>query len=196
MAPTPSTRARHYGIVAALAALTALVAVTVFALRVEGRRWWCACGQLLPWAGNAWSSHNSQHLFDPYSFTHVLHGLAFFGLLAWAWPRLAAPIRFTLAVSAEALWEIAENSSIVIERYRTATSSLNYTGDTVANSLGDIMACSLGFLLAGRLGLRGSVAVWLAIEVALLLWIRDNLFLSVLMLVFPLNAIKVWQLGG
>jgi hypothetical protein len=73
--------------------------------------------------------------------------------------------------------------------------ALGYRGDTIANSLGDILSCGLGFALARRLGFRGSVALFAATEVMLLLWIRDSLVLNVVMLTHPLEAIKAWQVG-
>src|SRR5947209_7050197 len=103
-------------------------------LRRQGRRWWCACGQPNLWSGDAWGPHNSQHLFDPYSLTHVQHGLIFCGLLAWAWPRMSLAWRLFVAVLVEASWEVVENSQFVIERYRSATAAQGYQGDTVANS--------------------------------------------------------------
>lgn len=133
-----------------LAIIAALVA-TAYQLRVQGRLWICSCDYLLLWSGDAWSSNNSQHLLDPYSFTHVLHGFAFYGLLALIVPRLPAIWRLTLAVSIEAVWEVVENSEWVIERYREGTAALGYTGDTVVNSLSDIALCGLGFALAHRL---------------------------------------------
>jgi hypothetical protein len=166
--------------------------VHVAALRAEGRRWWCACGRPTPWVSDAWGPHNSQHLFDPYSFTHVLHGLLLCGLLAWAFPRLGWRWRLCLAVCAEVAWEMFENSQFVIDRYRAAA-ALGYEGDTVANSLGDVLSCAAGFLLARRLGVRGSVALFLATEAVLLLWVRDSLLLNVVMLIHPIDAIKAWQ---
>src|SRR5438876_11452185 len=70
-------------------AIAVVLAVQVGLLRAEGRRWWCACGQPNLWSGDVKSMHNSQHLFDPYSLTHVLHGMILCGLLAYALPRLA-----------------------------------------------------------------------------------------------------------
>src|SRR5438067_969934 len=85
-------------------AIPVIVAATIVQLRIQGRLWWCACGQPFLWSGNIWSQHNSQHLADPYSFTHVLHGMLFYGLLAWACPRWRLAWRFVLAFSVEALW--------------------------------------------------------------------------------------------
>jgi Protein of unknown function (DUF2585) len=153
------------------------------------------CGQYSVWSGDIHSSHNSQHVLDPYSFTHILHGVALYGLLARGIPRLSLVWRLCLGTSIEALWEVVENSEAVIQRYREATVSLGYHGDTVANSLGDILSCCAGFALARQLGPRGSLVLYVATEVGLLLWIRDNLTLNVVMLIHPIDAIKKWQMG-
>jgi Protein of unknown function (DUF2585) len=174
----------------------AILAATTAVLHLYGRQWWCACGQLTPWVSDTLGPHNSQHLLDPYSFIHVLHGLLFFCLFAWAFPRLAPSWRLCLAVALSASWELFENSEFVIQRYRDATASAEYAGDTIANSLGDILSCALGFGLASRLGFRGSVVWFLVTELVLLLWIRDNLLLTIVMLVCPFEGIKAWQTGG
>jgi hypothetical protein len=176
----------------AIAAATTLAA---FQLRWQGRLWLCECSRVLWWTGDAWGSDNSQHLSDPYSFTHVLHGFVFCGVLAWALPRVGWAWRLALAVSIEALWEVVENSAFVINRYREATLALGYQGDTIINSAGDILACALGFLLARRLGLRLTLAAFALTEIVLLLWIRDSLLLNVLMLLHPVEAIKAWQMN-
>jgi hypothetical protein len=177
-------------------ALVAILAAAVVELRRQGRLWWCACGRPDLWWGDTRSAHNSQHLFDPYSFTHVLHGILLCGLLSWAGRRLLPPWRLCVAVALEALWEVIENTDFVINRYRTVTASLGYHGDTVANSLGDILSCVVGFLLARRLGLWWSLALFAATEAVLLLWLRDSLLLNVVMLVHPVDAIKRWQTGS
>lgn len=177
-------------------AIIAVLAGAAFGLRSQGRLWWCSCDYILLWSGDAWSSDNSQHLLDPYSFTHVLHGFAFYGLLALVVPRLPAVWRLTLAVSIEALWEVVENSEFVIQRYREGTAALGYYGDTVVNSLSDIVLCGLGFALARRLGFRLTVALFVATEVVLGLWIRDGLILNIVMLIYPIDAIKEWQAAG
>jgi hypothetical protein len=180
-------------------AAAAVLLPAAFALRWQGRLWWCSCGRASLWAGDVWSSHNSQHLADPYSFTHILHGILFCGLLAWAIPRVPRTWRFALAIAIEALWEIIENTDFVIERYREATVAMGYQGDTVANSLSDVAFCAIGFWLARYLELRRSIAVFVAVELATLIWIRDSFVLNVLMLVCPIDsingAIKSWQMG-
>lgn len=163
-------------------------------LRLEGRLWICSCGKLLIWVGQVCSSNNSQHFFDPYSFTHVLHGFLLFWLIAWLVPRLESSWQLTLAIVVEAAWEVFENTNFIIERYRTATAALGYNGDTVINSLGDILCCLVGFMIARRLGFRRSVIAFVVLEFVLILWIRDSLLLEILMLLFPLDAIKALQM--
>lgn len=180
-----------------------VVALTVVALRLMGRVWWCKCGQPWPWSGEVLSMHNSQHLVDPYSFTHAQHGLVFYALLALgAWLAARAgrggwPLgwRAVGAVVLEAAWEVIENTPLVIDRYREATVSLDYYGDSVANSVGDLGCCLVGFWLASRLPAWASVALFVGTELAMLAWIRDSLVLNVWMLVWPLDAIRRWQSG-
>jgi hypothetical protein len=171
----------------------AVLIVTVFLLRTQGRLWLCSCGYFLFWTGDAWSSDTSQHLFDPYAFTHLLHGFIFCGLLALMRLRLSWTWQLSLAIAAEAAWEVIENSSYVINRYREATAALGYQGDTIVNSLGDVVACAAGFALAHKLGFGRALAVFFAVELMLLVWIRDGLLLNIVMLIFPIEAIREWQ---
>ena len=175
-------------------AIIGVFPVTAILLRLEGRLWICSCGRFSIWAGKVCSSDNSQHFLDPYSFTHVLHGFLFFWLIAWLIPRLRPIWQLTLAIAVEALWEVFENTNFIIERYRTETAALGYNGDTVVNSFGDIICCVVGFIIARRLGLRRSLVVFGALELVLIFWIRDSLLLEVLMLVFPIDAVRAWQM--
>jgi hypothetical protein len=177
-----------------LLSIVAVFGVTALLLRLEGRLWICSCGRLLIWVGEICSSNNSQHFLDPYSFTHVLHGFLFFWLIAWLVPRLNSSWQLTLAIAVEAAWEVFENTNFIIERYRTATAALGYNGDTVVNSLGDILCCIVGFMIARRLGFRRSLIAFVALELVLILWIRDSLLLEILMLVVPVELIRTWQM--
>jgi hypothetical protein len=164
-------------------------------LYLMGQPLWCKCGGLSPWSWDIWSSHNSQHLVDPYFFTHVLHGVVFCGLLYWLPGRVSEASRFLTAVVLEAGWEILENSPTIIERYRAATISKDYFGDSIINSGGDLIACIVGYLLARQLGFRRSIMFFLLTELVLLLTIRDSLLMNVVMLVWPVEAIRRWQMG-
>lgn len=108
-------------------------------LRAQGRLLLCACGYFEVWTSDTCSSNNSQHLFDPYSFTHLLHGFLFFWLATLLFKRFTPGWQLWIALLLESAWEVFENSRFVIDRYRTATAALGYQGDTVVNSIGDLM---------------------------------------------------------
>lgn len=178
-----------------------LLSLTVVTLRFEGRIWWCLCRQKWLWTPSAWSEHTSQHLLDPYTFTHVLHGFLFWWILArWSNSR-RDPWLFLAAVAAESAWEILENSQFIIDRYRAATAAIGYSGDSIVNSLADVASCAMGFLVARWLGWRWAIVMFIATETALALWIRDSLLLNIMMLIWPtvtwpMPFIRQWQIGG
>ncbi|MBX3379388.1 MAG: DUF2585 family protein [Phycisphaeraceae bacterium] len=179
-----------------------MVAIAIALLRAKGRIWWCAGGDASPWITDVWSSHCSQHLVDPYTFSHLSHGLLFYIGLNWLRRLMPEPWRarfspawmFLVAIAVEVSWELLENSPALIERYRGQTVALNYTGDSVINSIGDIVACAIGFLIALKIGAWRAFWLVVAFEVLTALWIRDNLTLNVVMLTHPIEAIKQWQM--
>jgi len=182
---------------APLAVATALVLLAMIGLlRFQGRSLLCSCGYFAVWIGDWCSSNTSQQLLDPYSLTHVLHGFLFFWLIALLFRRMPRMWQFWLALLLESAWEVFENTSFVINKYRTETAALGYTGDTIVNSLGDLACALIGFLVARRLGVRWSLVVFVLIELVLILWIHDSLLLQILMLVRPIEAIKLWQMCG
>ena len=179
---------------AALPALAILVASAAVLLAM-GRSPICTCGAVDLWVAGRDSPRTSQMLSDWYSFSHIVHGFLFYGalwLIARHWP---VERRFLIALVVEAAWEIAENTPMVIDRYRTATAALGYTGDSVINSVSDIAMMVLGFLAARRLPLWVSIGTVLLLELVPLLVIRDNLTLNVWMLLWPSDALRGWQAG-
>jgi uncharacterized membrane protein YjdF len=172
---------------------------TALQLRYQGRSWWCGCRSSV-WTSEAWSSLTSQTFLDPYSFTHLLHGFMLAGLLLLVFRfvvkrNVPTSWRLVIAMTLEALWEILENTNAVIDRYREATAALGYHGDSVVNSLGDMLCCGAGLLIARKLGWLRSLPIFIATEIVLLFWIRDSLIVEIIMLIYPLDAIKGWQLA-
>lgn len=173
--------------------LTALTAVILLAM---GREPICTCGTVKLWSGDVASAENSQHIADWYTPSHIVHGLLFYWALHLLTPSLALRWRAVAAIVIEAAWEIVENSPPVIERYREVTIAMGYIGDSVINSVFDIVWMLLGFWLALRLPVAASVALGLALEIVAAAVIRDNLTLNVLMLLWPLDAVREWQQAG
>ena len=182
---------RQHWIVAVL-----LVAIAIVALYAMGRPPICTCGTVKLWVGQVHSADNSQHLIDWYSPSHLIHGL-FFYLLGWLFLR-RNPMgeRLVAAVAIEAAWEVLENSRFIIDRYRETTIALGYTGDAIINSVADIGWMVVGFLLARRLPVAASIVLAISLELLALWAVRDNLTLNVLMLLWPIDAIREWQAGS
>jgi hypothetical protein len=155
----------------------------------------CQCGTIKLWHGVTRSSENSQHLSDWYSLSHVIHGLLFYLGSWWLLRGWSFGDRLALATFVEAFWEVVENTPWIIERYRAGTVSLDYFGDSVVNSVSDIGMMMLGFWLAWRIPVSWSIALGIALELIALVAIRDNLTLNVLMLLWPIDAIRDWQAG-
>ena len=174
-----------------------VISMMIVLLVWQGRIWWCKSGDYAIYINEAWnSSHTSQHLFDPYTFTHILHGIAFFWLAKLIFSCWSVGWRLFAAITAESAWEVLENTNAVIEKYRENTASLDYFGDSIFNSIGDVAACAAGFLIAYKLGWRRALIFFVLTEFFLLLWIRDSLLLNVIMLLHPFDSIKTWQMNA
>jgi hypothetical protein len=158
-----------------------------------GRGIWGVSGAPGIWSGDVNSSHNSQYLTDPYSFSHLTHGILLYGLTWMIARKMPRAARALIALAMESAWEVFENTNMVIERYRAATISLHYYGDSVMNSMCDILTCMVGFALAAILPTRVTIVAVFVLEIGLALWIRDGLLLNIVMLIHPFGAIRAWQ---
>ncbi len=171
-----------------------LIGMTIY-LYAQGRLWIASSGHMYLWSSDNAGPDCSQHFLDPYSFSHFLHGIIFYFFLSYAFRKFSTQSKFVGSVILEGSWEMLENSAIIINRYRDATAALGYTGDTIFNSYGDLFSCSIGFIVARYIGWKWSIVLFVAVELFCLWWIKDNLTLNVIMLIYPIEGIKEWQLG-
>ncbi|EPE95868.1 DUF2585 domain-containing protein [Rhizobium grahamii] len=185
------TRVRHQAFWFATCLLVLLAQVVTEYLM--GRTPICTCGYVKLWEGVVNSSGNSQHLSDWYTPSHIIHGFIFYGVAHLVLRGKPFAARLLLALVIESGWELLENSPIIIDRYRTATISLDYYGDSIINSAMDTMFMVVGFVFASRAPVALTVAIAIFFELLTGYLIRDNLTLNVLMLVWPIEAVKTWQ---
>jgi len=148
------------------------------------------------WEGNIWSGEQSQRFADPYSLTHIEHGLLYYAVLWLVARRASSSSRFLGAIALEAGGEILENSPIIIDRYRAVTISLGYVGDSVLNSLSDVLMMAIGFWFAATRGVATSVGLVVGTEAGMALLFRDNLLLNIVMLIHPVAALRTWQMAA
>jgi hypothetical protein len=164
----------------ALAISLGIIVLMVAALYAMGRPPICKCGYVLFWG----RSPDSQHLFDAYTFTHMLHAPLFY-LLIWLVDRgrLSVAKRLVLCVFLEAGWELIENTPFIITRYQ-AGDPTNYLGDSIVNSVGDVLAMMTGFAITALMPVWwGTAILFVATEVILYLTMQDGFVLDFLTLV-------------
>lgn len=174
-------------------AVVCIMIVQALVLHAMGRVWLCTCGTLRLWVGDIRSAEMSQQVTDWYTFSHIVHGILFYGLLRLLLPRLPVVVRLAIAVGIEATWEIAENTPWVIEAYRQQALARGYVGDSIVNSLSDTLSMMTGFALASILPWRATLALAIVMEVAVGYLVHDNLTLNILNFIHRFPAIEAWQ---
>jgi hypothetical protein len=172
-----------------------LIALQAFVLFLFGQPPICTCGYVKAWEGAVLSSGNSQHLTDWYTFSHIVHGFIFYGILKWLFPRSSAWQRILVATGVEVAWEITENTPWMINHYRQQALAQGYTGDSIINSVSDTFAMLGGFLLAWRLPAWATISIAICLEIGVGYTIRDNLTLNIVNLLHQFDFVKAWQSG-
>ena len=170
-----------------------LIALQILVLYFLGQPFICECGTIKLWVMDVWSSDMSQHLFDWYTFSHIIHGFVFYAILRLVFPRMSLGTRLLIAMGLEIGWEIAENTPWVINAYREQALAQGYVGDSILNSVLDTVSMVLGFWLALRLPVSVTVGLAVLFEVAVAVVIRDNLTLNVLNFIYQFDFITEWQ---
>ncbi|WP_312947061.1 DUF2585 domain-containing protein [Agrobacterium sp.] len=182
-----SSSLKWFGVAAALLLLQIVI------LYFMGRIPICECGYVKLFEPGVNTPGNSQHLSDWYTPSHIIHGFLFFGLAWLLFRKQPIAMRLSFAVLIEAAWELLENSPLIIDRYRSATMALGYSGDSILNSAMDTVFMALGFFFAARMPVWVTVAMAVVFELFTGWLIRDNLTLNVIMLLWPIDTIKEWQ---
>ena len=171
----------------------AILVIQILSEHYMGRLWICSCWEIKLFEPSVHSSGNSQHISDWYTPSHIIHGFIFYGLGFLLLRRFPIAARFAVATLLEAGWEILENSPIIIERYRSVTASYGYEGDSILNSALDTLAMAAGFVFAARAPVWLTLVIAIGFEIATAVIIRDNLALNIVMLIWPIDAIRQWQ---
>jgi hypothetical protein len=194
MSVTSSGQPKPFGSAQFWAVVFVVVLVAqVVTLYAMGRIPICACGYIKLFEPGVNTAGNSQHLSDWYTPSHIIHGFLFYWLTFAVMRRQAFGAKLFVASVIEVAWELLENSPIIINRYRSATMAIGYEGDSILNSTMDTVFMALGFLFAARVPVWVTVTVAIAFELLTGWLIRDNLTLNVLMLVWPVDAVRDWQ---
>jgi phosphate starvation-inducible membrane PsiE len=166
-------------------------------LFVMGQPMICPCGHVALWTGVINGPENSQQLSDWYTLSHIVNGVLFFWILSlitkYTRFKFTLSQRFLIALGVEIGWELFENSDFIINRYRSATIAFDYYGDSIVNSISDSIAMSVGFLLAKKIRTSLIVAAIIFMELLAAFMVRDNLTLNIVMLLYPIEAVQVWQ---
>jgi len=178
-----------------------LIGVQVAILHGFGQPLIAASGRILLWVNDPRSPDTSQQLTDWYSFSHIIHGFIFFGLLRLFAPRLPFSTRLLMAMAIEISWEAVENSPAVIQHYRKQALAAGYVGDSILNSVSDTLMMASGFFFASRVRAPYVIALAIGLEIFTAAAIRDNLTFNVINLLAPpdwalIRAIHDWQSGS
>lgn len=172
-----------------------IIAIQVGVLHWLGNSWICPCGSIKFWEGAVKTSENSQHLFDWYSFSHLIYGFILYFSLWLVNKKLRWPISvlFLIALAASVGWELFENTKFVVSHYQTQPLSPGYYGDSILNSLLDSACVIAGFLLAFALPVWAVILIAIGLEIAMVANIHDSVILNIVMFIYPSKELLNWQ---
>ncbi|WP_377510295.1 DUF2585 family protein [Octadecabacter sp. R77987] len=153
----------------------------------------CTCGEVKLWINSIFDGGNSQHIADWYTLSHILHGvlIALVGRLVF--PRVSFEVLLLIAVTSGIFWEIIEHTNWVLDAFRATTINAGYLGDSVLNAVCDYLFMLAGFFAAYNLRIPLVIVGVLVLELTAGLIGRDNLTLSTIQLIAPVDAINDWQ---
>ncbi len=153
----------------------------------------CTCGNIKLWVPNIFDGGNSQHIADWYTLSHILHGVLIALLGRLIFPRLGFGPLFLTAIVTGIGWEVIEHTNWVLDAFRATTVNAGYLGDSVLNAVMDYVFMMGGFFAAYTLRIPVVIVGVLALELTAGLFGRDNLTLSTIQLIAPIDAINDWQ---
>ena len=125
------------------------------------------------------NNHMSQHMIDPYSITHTLHGLIMFRIFS---QFIKNDMNLLCTIVVSCVWEIIENTPMIINMYRQDAVNAGYYGDSVLNSTSDILFSLLGWLISANISLFWSIIIYIISDCICMLWIGDNLIRNIFIL--------------
>ena len=130
-----------------------------------------------------------QYMFDPQSFMNILHGVILHLLIGRIIPF---SIGLPLALLIELGWEFLENT----EYWRKLTNN-DEDKESIHHVVGAIISCLIGYSFSTMflsIGAWWLSIAWIVIsEIGCFVYMRDNLTLSIIMVIYPMDRIKQWQ---
>ena len=125
----------------------------------------------------ATDKYKDRSVFDPYSITHISHGILFYYIMNYINPKQNQNNLY-ISLLIETTWEILENTTL-IKIYREYDKySENYIGDSIVNILSDIIFMIIGFLFASKYKFSAFM-FFIVSEIILYIKIKDNLTKSI-----------------
>ena len=141
-----------------------------------------------------WSSENSQQVADWYTLVTCSPRACLIALIGKAVRRWTGfvPV-YLVAIVTGVGWEIVEHTDWVLDRFRAVTLYQGYLGDTVLNATMDYVFMMGGFYFASWARPLWTGALIVAMELGSGLIARDNLTLTTINTLYPVDAIQAWQ---